>query len=379
MTLEQTRQLGIEFERRVQTMIPEKEYLDKLDTDTIYAYLNSYQDKYIHDIYRNLDKIQSGSKLSAHVESVLQEMLRTQTISILSAKDNTRNIEDPNGITIIENGRSVTYPLDPAFYMYIRSVSNVTSTYSFRGYNDPSQPIRVLPNELVSQSDVWRLLETPHNSLRILRYPAATIGAYEDFPGYKIELVDWGDINPLYDLDKVQEFIQQLTEGSAGSCDIRNGFTKDELNSRYSRDQILNEIVNRSDADRSALSDGLDEMETTGKYILLKRIKGHQGGVVIYEFFKVTVLKNRKVPTLNVIYDQYTTPTGIKIMYYAQPQRFNPMTKTLCELPMDAFDDLVTGAVDLYVQYVAGAEANKRRLQEVANQQQKQQRNKEED
>jgi len=42
MTLSETRKLGIEFERRVQTMIPEKEYLDKLDTETIYAYLNSY-------------------------------------------------------------------------------------------------------------------------------------------------------------------------------------------------------------------------------------------------------------------------------------------------------------------------------------------------
>ena len=267
MTLEQTRQLGIEFERRVQTMIPEKEYLDKLDTDTIYAYLNSYQDKYIHDIYRNLDKIQSGSKLSAHVESVLQEMLRTQTISVENAKNYTHDVQDANGVVIIENGRSVTYPLDPAFYMYIRSVSNVSSTYSFKSYSDPNQPIRVLPNELVSQSDVWRLLETPHNSLRILRYPAATIGAYEEFP--------------------------EISE--------------------------------------------------------------------------------EKLPTLNVIYDQYTTPVGIKIMYYAQPQRFDPMTSTVCELPMDAFDDIVTGAVDLYVQYVAGAEANKRRLQEAARQQAKQQ------
>lgn len=40
MTLEQTRQLGIEFERRVQTMIPETEFVAKLDTDTIYSYLN---------------------------------------------------------------------------------------------------------------------------------------------------------------------------------------------------------------------------------------------------------------------------------------------------------------------------------------------------
>lgn len=41
MTLQETRQLGIEFERRVQTMIPEKE-LDKLDTETIYSFLNQY-------------------------------------------------------------------------------------------------------------------------------------------------------------------------------------------------------------------------------------------------------------------------------------------------------------------------------------------------
>jgi len=33
---------------------------------------------------------------------------------------------------------------------------------------------------------------------------------------------------------------------------------------------------------------------------------------------------------------------------------------------MDSFDDLVTGAVDLYVQYVAGAEARRRQQQEAA-------------
>ena len=38
MTLEQTRLLGIEFERRIQTMIPDRE-LEKLDTETIYSFL----------------------------------------------------------------------------------------------------------------------------------------------------------------------------------------------------------------------------------------------------------------------------------------------------------------------------------------------------
>lgn len=35
------------------------------------------------------------------------------------------------------------------------------------------------------------------------------------------------------------------------------------------------------------------------------------------------------------------------------------MTSTPCELPLDSFEQLVTGAIDLYVQYVAGAVANK--------------------
>lgn len=269
--------MGIEFERRVQTMIPEKELFDKLDTETIYSFLNQYQDKYIHDIYRSLDAIPSGSKISAHVESVLQSLLKHEWISIdapgvISATD---NIVDPNGIEVMNTGRSVIYPLDSSFYMYVRSVSKVEKTFSFRSNkSNNNSSIRVLPNELVSQSDAWTLIETPHDTLRILRRPAAVLSN---------------------------------TTGT-----IVNG----------------------------------EQTQKEGK-------------------------------SLTVIYDQYTWPLGIEILYYREPQHFDLMTSTACELPLDCFDDIVTGALDLYIQYVSGAEANRRRQLEAAQQQAKRNNNEE--
>lgn len=252
MTLEETRNLGIEFERRVQTMIPETELTDKLDTETIYSFLNQYQDKYIHEIYRSLDQIPSGTKLSSHVESILQNMLTWADGE--EVRSSNTPITDPNYIDIIDTARSITYSLPENFYMYLRSVSKVSSTFAFkRSDNSTEAPLDILPNQLVSQSDVWKLVETPHNSLRILRYPAAVLSQYE----------------------------------------------------------------------------------------------------------------NNK-PTLTVIYDQYTTIEGIKVLYYKQPAHFDIMTSTACELPMDAFDDIVSGAVDLYVQYVAGAVERRKQQQAAA-------------
>ena len=191
MTIEDTRRLGIEFERRVQTMIPDTEFLEKLDTETIYSFLNQYQDKYVHEIYRNLDQIQSGSHLSAHVESVLQSLISEAEMLVANEENVIENTSTTIQIgegTIGATGRSVSYKLPIDFYMYIRSVSQVSRTFAFRSstntvqedttlpIEDTTLPIRVIPNQLTSQSDVWKLIETPHNTLRILRYPAATLG-----------------------------------------------------------------------------------------------------------------------------------------------------------------------------------------------------------
>lgn len=253
MTLNETRQLGIEFERRIQTMIPEKEF-DKLDTETIYSFLNQYQDRYIHDIYRNLDNIQSGTKLSSHVESILQTLLKT---SELPAAGNSNPIDTP---------LSIVCELPTDFDMYVRSTSIVSDTYNFKAPNNTNQSLKIIPNQFVSQNDAWKLFETPNNTLRILRQPAVI-----------------------------------LSKNNIGKC------------------------------------------------------------------------------TLTVIHDRYTNIQKVGLTYYAKPTYFDIMTSTECELPIDVFDDIVSGAIDLYIQYVAGAEANKKKQQEQLRKQQNEQNKKDEE
>lgn len=238
MTELETRQLGIEFERRVQTMIPEKEFIDKLDTETIYSYLNQYQDKLIHDLYRTVDQIPTSNNL-AYIETLLNSMMMKVALPVSTTRPICR------------------CELPQNFGLYIRSHSNVRDSYRFKDNGNNSG---MLPNELISERDVNKIIQRPQDSMRILR-------------------------NPLVWL-----------------------------------------------ADNNGLG---------------------------------------------AMYDRYTEPQNIYLEYYKVPDHMNPLTSTACELPMEMFEQLVSGAVDLYVQYVAGAEARKRQMAEQQRQQQK--RNKEDE
>ena len=261
MTLNQTRQLGIEFERRVQTILPATENIAKLDTETIYSFLNQYQQKYVHDIYRGLDNIESGTRLATHVERVLQGLLKSAVLEE-TEQDDYSVLYDSTSIS--DTARSITYRTPMDYQMYVRSVSNVSKTFSWIGNENSTD---VLPNVFTSQTDVWKLMETPHNKLRILRYPAAILSPYTV-------------------VDKPNR-------------------------SDYSSDEEYNAAM--------------EEYQQ---------------------------LNNK--PTLTVIHDRYTTIKGVKLLYYKEPIYFDIMTSTACELPMDCFDDLVTGAVELYISYVRG-------------------------
>ena len=224
MSIEDTRKLAIEFERRVQTMIPEKEFIDKLDSDTIYSFLNQCQDQIVSEIYRNIDRFQNGTTELYKVESVLQSLI----------------VDNYSPETITRGDNYITFSVEQPIFMYIRSTSTVTESYRYK-YKWTGN--KVVPNILVSQIKIQELLDSSFNELRILRSPVIAISGDRKF---------------------------------------------------------------------------------------------------------------------TIIHDRYTNISNVSVTYYRKPRRFNYAENISCELPEIIFEDLVTGAINLYIQYVAGAEANKK-------------------
>lgn len=347
MTLAETRQLGIEFERRVQTLIPDAEFLNKLDTDTIYSFLNQYQDKYIHQIYRNLDSIPAGSKTSAHVESVLQNMLKSETISVLDENviDNSEtDFTDPNGLSIVDTARSITYPLPSDFYLYIRSVSNVTSTYSFNAGDVTSESyikVNSLPISSIDQNKYYIYNNRRYKYDVVIPAQSAVYYTQEEADQYNTE-------HSL--TSQSEDFKTTASIKIPAVSEVKGWIEKGDYNALPIR--IIPNML-------SSQNDVWKLIETPHDSLRILR-------------YPAAILNTDK--TISVIYDRYTNVRGIKIIYYKQPQHFDLMDSIPCELPMDAFDDLVTGAVDLYVQYAAGAEARKKQMQQQQAQEEKQNR-----
>ena len=240
MTLDETRQLGIEFERRIQTMIPETEFVAKLDTETIYSYLNQYQDKLIQELYRAIDQVPISNN-ETYLETLLNGMMTTATL----VPSTTRPI--------------CRCELPTNFGLYIKSYSNVSDSYRYKQHGAGSGA-GMIPNQIISVKDVNNVISRPQDDMRILRSPI-------------VWLAD------------------------------ENG--------------------------------------------------------------------------LGAFYDRYTEPQSIVLEYYRVPNYMNLMTSAPCELPMEMFEQLVSGAVDLYVQYVAGAEARKRQMNEQAQRQNRRENNNE--
>lgn len=142
MTLDQTRKLGIEFERRLQTINENMKISDKIDTDDIYSYLNQYQDQFIKTIYLTQDNVKQGTKALAKLQDYLKTLVKEQSYTY---------------------AESVVLPDN--YLMYLSSNSVVTVSYLTNNNSF------IIDNIIIKQSDAYKFKAEGFNKGRVLQHP----------------------------------------------------------------------------------------------------------------------------------------------------------------------------------------------------------------
>lgn len=159
MTTEQTRQLGIEFERRLQQISPDFEITNKLDTDTIYSFLNEYQYKYINDLFLLEDQINNGSKSVNKINDTIKNLITHKTISVPDRNPDTDKYCE-------------VFKLPNDYYFYIRSTSIIDKHYKT---SQKLEHMVYAPNVMIKQSEVTNVINSYCNDGGIIRKPLVVL------------------------------------------------------------------------------------------------------------------------------------------------------------------------------------------------------------
>lgn len=155
MTKEQTRQMGIEFERRLQTMYPQAELLQKIDTDTIYSFLSEYCIQYVKNMVMMSDQLKDIAKKK--YADVIKPITITEEISLV--------LQGLNTIANLDLGCD----LPSECFMYVKSASIINSSYKGSHNN------KHISNIYVDQESIDNLSSVYYDENKIIRNPLVTI------------------------------------------------------------------------------------------------------------------------------------------------------------------------------------------------------------
>lgn len=181
MTIEQTYQLGMEFERRLIEIDPLFEIENKVDTETIYKFLNEYCQQYVQQLMIQLIQIKDRPEAIPSIQDKLRTLIKTEKCRVF---------DNPNQV-YKEEYKNVKYFLLPTnYYMYINSSSVCSKSYKHPQETSDFQPgvgivkqTHMIPNKVCSEYDVREVIDTLIDDGAIMRNPVVVLESIEDSAG----------------------------------------------------------------------------------------------------------------------------------------------------------------------------------------------------
>lgn len=182
MTQEQTRQLGVEFERRLYEIYPEFKVKDKLTTDTIYSILSEFCIQFVNGLFMTTDKIENNSIGVVRINDVSKTLIKHARIAC--------SYENPDF-----DFCTACFEKPEDYYIYVRSSSEASKTYKTKNKTGDSY---ILPNNIIKQQDVPNVINTYVNNNAIIRYPMVVLESTEKgIPYIKVIHDSYTDIDEL--------------------------------------------------------------------------------------------------------------------------------------------------------------------------------------
>lgn len=151
-----SREMQVEFERRIMLMNPDFEVKEKLTSDTIFSFLNAYTERFVRINYLQEDAVQDGTRAQKKNADALKGLI-VRGLYAIETKDanNTDKVSD----------RAI---LPDNYFLYIRSNSLISKNYKIEKEITTESEYVVTPNKTIREDDVEKVISTYYNKAIML-------------------------------------------------------------------------------------------------------------------------------------------------------------------------------------------------------------------